>query len=217
MIARYADNPPEILCTACLDEAAGSVDITCSKRMLVHTREGLFLQNPAQYPLDQLFLIHALGPRGILCHAAGAARGDRGILLAGISGAGKTTISRLLHAQGDFRMLSDDRVVVTRDEGGFSLHGTPWPGEGGFARDEAAPLSACIVLRKGTANACRQLATSQGFQALLPTISIFWPEPELTRQALAICQALTAGVPVYEFFFTPDDRAPRALADLLNP
>jgi hypothetical protein len=214
IIVRYAGSPLSPLCTASLDEDARSVDLLCSERMLAHPPEGPCLENPVQYPLDQLLLIHALGPRGILVHAAGAVRGGRGILLAGVSGAGKTTISRLLHAHGGFGILSDDRIVVTREEPGFSLHGTPWPGEGGFALDEAAPLAACVLLRKGSENVLRRITATQALHGLLPAVSVLWPEPVPAQQALSVIQLLTAGVPAYEFFFTPDRLAPEALAEL---
>ena len=214
IIVRYAGNPLTPLCTASLDEDTRSVDLICSERMLAQAPEGPCLENPVQYPLDQLLLIHALGPRGILVHAAGAVRDGRGILLAGVSGAGKTTISRLLHAHGGFGILSDDRIVVTREGTGFSLHGTPWPGEGGFALDEAAPLATCVLLRQGAENVLRRIPASRALQDLLPAVSVLWPEPVPAQQALSVIQLLTAGVPVYEFFFTPDRLAPEALVEL---
>ena len=103
IIVRYAGTRSEPLCAAVMDEEVRSVDVLCSQRLVGATVEGPCLENPIHYPLDQLLLIRALGPRGVLVHSAAASSGRRGVLLAGVSGAGKTTISRLLHAHGPIR------------------------------------------------------------------------------------------------------------------
>jgi hypothetical protein len=216
MIVRYAGEPPGPLCAAVFDREVRSVEVTCSRRMLRSSEEGEFLENPVQYPLDQLLLIQALGDRGVLAHAAGAEAGGRGILLSGASGAGKTTLSRLLETHGGFRLLSDDRVVVGRESAGFMFHGTPWPGEGRYALDEAIPLAAVAILRQGPECGLRRLSPSDGLRRLLPTMSVFWPDPDRAQLALGICQALSATVPVYEFTFSPDRHAPDTLERLLQ-
>jgi hypothetical protein len=116
------------------------------------------MPSPFHYPQDQILLSLALAGRGAIVHAAGAVIGGRGMLFAGPSGAGKTTLSRLLAAAGH-EILSDDRVVVLRGRDGFTLHGTPWPGEGGFAAPGGVPLGASVFLLKGSESHLRRLHT----------------------------------------------------------
>ncbi len=69
-------------------------------------------------PLFTLPLLEVLKRRGIYgVHAAGVAHGDRGILLAGGTGAGKTTLALTL-VQAGFDFLGDDMLFLSGDAGG---------------------------------------------------------------------------------------------------
>jgi SynChlorMet cassette protein ScmC len=89
---------------------------------------------------------------GLLLHAALAARGNAGVILAGPSGVGKTTAS--LRLPPPWTSLCDDTTLVVRDgHGRFFAH--PWPTwshffEGGGERTwsvaDAVPLRAVCFL-----------------------------------------------------------------------
>ncbi len=60
----------------------------------------------------------------LLTHAAGVAQGDRGLLLAGVSGRGKSTLAMHLLSEGmDF--VSNDRLLVKRSPDGLEALGVP--------------------------------------------------------------------------------------------
>jgi len=101
------------------------------------------------YPIDQLLVIHALGVAGgALMHAAAIAGRDGALLVAGPSGAGKTTMSRATAELGA-HVLSDERTIVRpAGDGGWLLGGTPWPGEGGFCENRSVPLRGLILLEQ---------------------------------------------------------------------
>jgi hypothetical protein len=68
-------------------------------------------------PLFELDLYHALvehAPPGWVLHAAAVERDGRAIVLAGLSGAGKTTLTLALLARG-WRMATDEIVHISRD------------------------------------------------------------------------------------------------------
>jgi hypothetical protein len=103
-----------------------------------------------QYPTDQLLVTHALGiGGGALIHAAAITGRDGALLVAGPSGAGKTTISRAAAALGA-HVLSDERITVrpSAAHGGWVVGGTPWPGDGGFIENRSVPLKAIILLEQ---------------------------------------------------------------------
>ncbi len=109
------------------------------------------------YPLDQLLLVPVLARRGVvLLHAGGAVVRGRGLVFAGHSGDGKTTLTRLLAREG-IELLSDERIAIARTGNGFVAHGTPWPGEGNVVSRESRPLGGLFVLRKA---ASHRLGTS---------------------------------------------------------
>lgn len=66
-----------------------------------------------------------IGRGYVMCHAAGVARGGRGLLLAGLAGRGKSTLAlHLLGAGLDF--VSNDRLLVRREpDGTFRMNGVP--------------------------------------------------------------------------------------------
>jgi hypothetical protein len=100
------------------------------------------------HPLDQLFFVPPLANRGgFLVHACAAAIDGKALVFAGHSGDGKTTLARLLQNEG-VELLSDERVAIRREGGGFRVYGTPWPGEGNVVSTASYPLAGILILRK---------------------------------------------------------------------
>lgn len=104
-----------------------------------------YVAEPLEYPLDELLIMHRLTQeKAIELHSCGIVRPDgTGNLFVGHSGAGKSTTTRLWTAREDVEVLSDDRIIVRRDEvgpsagGGAGEHQVPrfaWNDEG-LARD----------------------------------------------------------------------------------
>jgi hypothetical protein len=73
---------------------------------------------PLEYPLDELLIMHRLTQeKAIELHGTGIVRADGiGNLFVGHSGAGKSTTTRLWTALEEVEVLSDDRIIVRRDE-----------------------------------------------------------------------------------------------------
>jgi hypothetical protein len=74
---------------------------------------------PLDYPVDELLIMHRLTrEKAIELHSCGIVRADgTGNLFVGHSGAGKSTTTRLWMEREDVEILSDDRIIVRRDEG----------------------------------------------------------------------------------------------------
>jgi len=77
-----------------------------------------YLAAPLEYPLDELLIMHRLTQeKAIELHSCGIVRPDgTGNLFVGHSGAGKSTTTRLWTEREDVEVLSDDRIIVRRDE-----------------------------------------------------------------------------------------------------
>jgi hypothetical protein len=77
------------------------------------------------HPVLTLPLLEMLKRRGLYnVHAAGLSRGGRGLLVAGSSGAGKTTLTIAL-ARAGFDFLSDDMVFLSTQRGALRVHAFP--------------------------------------------------------------------------------------------
>jgi len=174
-------------------------------RALVRREQGRDVVNcPVIYPLDQLLLMYHMASReGVILHAAGAFHEGCGALFLGRSRAGKSTVSRQLQTRDEFRMVSDDRIIVRKLATGHTAFGTPWPGEAKIARNESAPLAALFFLHKATENRVARVTPRLAFERLLPVASIPWFDPEVFPSVLEYLDRLTNEIPAFDLHFKP--------------
>jgi hypothetical protein len=172
-------------------------------------RHGWIRQSPNPYSLDSVLrIVHSLilaREGGMLVHASSAIRGDSAYLFAGVSGVGKTTISRL--APADVHVLTDEMSYVRKEGGRFHAYGTPFAGD--LARpgeNLSAPLSAIYLLRQDTENRIEELSAADAVRGLMANILFFAHDPELVQAVFEAAIDLVARVPVRRLGFLPDAR-----------
>ena len=105
-----------------------------------------FFVSPLEYPLDELLIMHRLTQeKAIELHGSGIVRADGiGNLFVGHSGAGKSTTTRLWTGVEDVEVLSDDRIIVRRDE---SVVETPCGTPGSASKHGVLRLRDCSASR----------------------------------------------------------------------
>lgn len=170
------------------------------------------IEAPLRYPLDQAVswgLLSRIG--GALLHAAVAVKDGVGHVFAGRSGAGKSTISGLLHAHG-WRILNDDRVVVFRRAGEWRVAGTPWYGSGRFAEAAEAPLGGIYFLQQAPECRLEGILPAQARLALLDVAAVPWFAEEWSQGILNGLDRLTREVEISQFYFTKTPEAVQTLA-----
>jgi len=170
---------------------------------------GHIRQSRNPYAIDSaLRIVHTLilaRQGGFLVHAASAIRGGRAFLFAGISGAGKTTISRL--APSDVTLLTDEISYVRRAGNGYEAWGTPFAGElARVGENQAAPLSALFLLEKGRESRIEPVGESEAIRLLLRNILFFAEDSELVNLVFRSACEFVERVPVRRLIFVPDER-----------
>lgn len=164
--------------------------------------------NPLQSELATYsFALSARG-LGLIAHAcAFVLPSGNGVLCPGMSGAGKTTLSRLLsdHAP-DVEVLTDDRAIVTLDDG-ITIWGSPWPGAARIAGGGAAPLSTVMFMRHGNEAAIRRVESGDAFRRILNTLSMPLWEPSRCGRALEIVDAIVSRATLIEATYPPTAEA----------
>jgi hypothetical protein len=195
------------------------------------------LADPLGYPLDELLIMHRLTQeKGIELHSCGIVRPDgTGNLFVGHSGAGKSTTTRLWTAREDVEVLSDDRIIVRRDDSGdevgilrlrgrsaspnghsaqddkkksgMRMYGTPWHGEAAYASPGSALLVRIFILEHGRGNVLTRLSPSQAVGELFARSFVPFHRHEYVDSALEFLQELVDAVPVYHFAFEPTQAA----------
>lgn len=156
------------------------------------------------------------GERGFIFHASAVRWEDRGFLFVGPSGAGKTTLVRLWHeTEPQATVLNDERIIVWRDESGWMMSGTPWPGMFEQTSNQRVPLTNVFILKKGEDNRFVPLGRDLLFQHLIQEALV--PLWDSSRMAgfLETMQCFLSGMKGGgELTFTPDDRAVAFLKEL---
>ena len=196
------------------------------------------LADPLGYPLDELLIMHRLTQeKAIELHSCGIVRPDgTGNLFVGHSGAGKSTTTRLWTEREDVEILSDDRIIVRRDDSvdgvgilrlrdrsaspcgcaaqddkpktsGMRMYGTPWHGEAMYASPGSAPLTRMFILEHGQGNVITRLPPSQAVAELFARSFVPFHRHEYVDSALDFLQELVAAVPCYHYAFEPNQRA----------
>jgi len=160
---------------------------------------------PLQYPVDEFLMINYLARRrqGMILHACGLLDAGRGLVFCGVSGAGKSTLAHLWHKAG-VTVLSDDRLIVRPNGGGFTIHGTPWHGEAGFSLPASAPLTRLYLIQHASHNYVRPLTPGEAAARLLVRcFPPFYHRDGMTFIVDLLARLVTE-VPCCELGFVPD-------------
>jgi len=164
------------------------------------------------YDFLQVLLINYFAQRnlGIFTHAIGLRDfQNKGLIFAGKSGAGKSTMARLWHKHTKAMVLNDDRVIVRKLNKEFFIYGSPWHGEFDdylVSRIESARLERIFFIRHSLQNKARLIGEREAFnmiyQSIFPT---FWDRKFLENIA-SFSHDLIKQVPCYDLGFVNDKR-----------
>jgi hypothetical protein len=170
---------------------------------------GRVRQSRNPYAIDSVLrIVHTLilaKQGGFLLHAASAIRGGQSFLFAGLSGAGKTTISRL--APSEATLLTDEISYVRREGDGYQACGTPFAGElGKLGENLSAPLHTLFLLEQGLENRIETVAASEAIRLLLRNILFFAEDAELVNLVFRSACEFVERIPVRRLTFVPDQR-----------
>lgn len=170
---------------------------------------GWIRQSANPYSIDAVLrIVHTLvlaRQGGFLLHSASAIRNGRAFLFAGVSGAGKTTISRL--APPDVTLLTDEISYVRRQTDSYVAFGTPFAGElAKLGENTSAPIAAAYLLAQGSENRIDSISPADAARSLLANVLFFAEDEELVRSAFQSVFEFVSRIPVSRLTFVPDSR-----------
>jgi hypothetical protein len=173
----------------------------------LNRRQGWVRQSANPYSIDSVLrILHSLilaREGGFLVHAASAVRNGQPYLFAGVSGAGKTTLSRL--APPDVLLLTDEISYVRRSQAGYEAFGTPFAGElARVGENIRAPLRVLYLLSQGSSNRIELINDADAARALLENVLFFAQDAELVRLVFQGALEFVSKVPVQRLVFVPD-------------
>jgi hypothetical protein len=173
------------------------------------TGKGWIRQSANPYSIDAVLrIVHTLvlaRQGGFLLHSASAIRNGKAFLFAGVSGAGKTTISRL--APADATLLTDEISYVRKRNEDYFAFGTPFTGElAKLGENTSAPLAALYLLAQGPENKIEAVGAADAGRELLANMLFFAEDHEMVHWAFQAACDFVHRVPVYRLTFVPDAR-----------
>lgn len=167
------------------------------------------------FPTDQILLARVLADReGCYIHSCGVAMNNKGLLFAGHSEAGKTTVATQLKKKGV--VLCDDRIIVRRQSGRFVIHGNWSHGDLPEISPDSAPLTAIMFLEQSSQNRLilmdnkRDIVRNLLACLVKPLVTADWWEKTLT-----LVEKMAQEVPCYTLQFDKSGKVVDVLADEL--
>ena len=172
-------------------------------------KHGWIRQTVNPYSIDAVLrIVHTLvlaRQGGFLLHSASAIRNGKAFLFAGVSEAGKTTISRL--APLDVTLLTDEISYVRKQGNGYLAFGTPFTGElAKLGENLSAPVSALYFLAKGPQNRIDPVPPAEAARSLLANVLFFAKDEDLVRATFHSAFEFVTRVPVFRLTFVADVR-----------
>ena len=156
------------------------------------------------------FLLHAASA---ICDRTGKAEEHAGFpgsegrafLFSGVSGAGKTTLTRL--APPGVTLLSDEISYIRPSDESYSAFGTPFSGELAKPGENcSAPVAGLFFLEKGPRNRVGDVPPSEAVRRLMRNILFFAEDRELVERVFATACDFVQKVPIRRLTFYPDSR-----------
>lgn len=158
----------------------------------------------------QLLMIYyfAAKKNGLVVHSTAIKdkqKNGQGYLFAGVSGAGKSTSSKIWdkHA-GNIIVLNDDRIIIRKINNRFYLYGTPWHGD--FSdylktSSERARLNKVFFIYHKQKNIAEKVKTREFFNLFFQSLFVpFWSKEDVVSTSEFVMDLITT-VPCYKFGF----------------
>lgn len=165
---------------------------------------------------DQIFLARLLAERkGFYLHVCGANFEGKGLLFAGDSGAGKSTMAMML--KGKAEILCDDRVIVRSLDEGFKIYGTWSHGDVPDISANSVLLKAIMFLEKADENCLIHLEDKREIIKMLlaslvkPLVTVDWWE-----KALVLIEKISEEIPCYRLRFDKSGRVVDVLRKIMD-
>jgi len=160
-------------------------------------------QNPyaLKYPFGPIMLHYlTMNHDAVMMHASCAYDGESGRMFTGFSGVGKSTMSKLW-AQFGNRIINDDRLIIRKENWGYSVHNTPM-----YYVDipKMAPLSGIFLISHASENRMKQLSGALAVSRVMAFSIQNNFDPNWVAKRIDFFSQLIKSVPVFDLGFVPE-------------
>lgn len=172
------------------------------------------LLDPLRFPVGPIIYYYGLSSKkNLLLHASGIHYKGKGFVFTGMSGVGKTTISRLWIEAGA-ALINDDRLIIdVNSNNEVIMYNSPmaYPQE-----NRGSPLNAAFLLKQAKTNYLKELPKSLAYAKLTSLCIQHDHDKRLINNMMESLQVLINEVPVYELGFLPHKSAVECVLSHFN-
>ena len=157
--------------------------------------------DPLEYPLDGLILYYLTAINAdIMIHASGVYYGGNGYIFSGISGKGKTTLSRLWDNVGA-QVIHDDRLIIRNTDGLYRMFNTPVYKNDG---PKESPIDKIFFIDHGAENEMNPVKEASAVSYVVANSIQHNYSPDMIARFLGSVSMMCSKVPVATLSFKPD-------------
>lgn len=153
---------------------------------------------------------------GFVLHSAFVRWKGKGILFSAPSGTGKSTQARLWEVQEGAEILNGDRTAVRKEGEQWKAFGFPFAGSSDIYRNDAAPVTAVVILRQAQDNRLIRLHQAEAFRRIYSETTVHPWDTEFLDRLIDDLQDFLEKVPVYMLECRPDREAVRIVKEQLE-
>lgn len=158
--------------------------------------------DPLMHPLGSLLLLYLMHwKQGLLIHASGVSIDGSAYLFTGVSGIGKSTMSRLW-AECGAQVLNDDRLVLRLMNNQVKVYNNPMPYYKQYPQE--AILKKIFLLKQTPENYIKPLKGVMAYSRVLGNFIQQFYNKQMVKNHLALVEQMLSKVEVYEVGFKPD-------------
>lgn len=176
-----------------------------TRASIYNHRKDMFLKGNQRsltlFPTDQILLARLLADRqGFYLHACGVKFQGEGLLFAGYSGAGKSTMATMLGNKA--KILCDDRIIVRRYKDNFKIYGTWSHGDVKDVSQDSAMLKAVFFLQKAKENRIVPIAGKRDkIKHILNNLIKPFADADWWGKTLPLIEEIIDKIPFYKLRF----------------
>ncbi|MBN1912960.1 MAG: hypothetical protein JW788_01020, partial [Candidatus Omnitrophica bacterium] len=187
-------------------------DSSCNFR--VYSRENYI---PLGTLMRYLVSLNLFERNGFLMHSCGMVLKGNAYVLAGPSGAGKTTLARLIKRVS--AVLSDESTAVSLKNKKYYAYATPFFGDfGKISSNRKAPLKAILFLKQSKRFCHRRLSRPEASVSLVKNIFLSKADLRYNINKVLQISAQAAGrIPCYELEFLPHQSIWKYIENRISP
>jgi hypothetical protein len=160
-----------------------------------------------EYPLADLAVSGHININklGVILHSACVSIKGNGYLFAGVSGAGKSTISEIWRKDSEAEVSTDERVLIREINDDLWAFGTPWHGTSEIHKNIGVPIEKIFFIKHGKANRASPISkTDAANRLMVRCFPTFWNK-EGMQFAVDFCSLVAEKKECFELEFIADE------------